>query len=117
MPSLFLESKQRTYRQIRAASQGASISLFHGCGEYVATFACATAIAAALGGGAVMEENVPHYRIPLEEIQSALTKLSAKHSVALLDVTCGDDGSRFVLVWKVPAVLVQPKPELNLDEY
>ena len=114
--SLFLESKQNTYRQIRAASQGASISLFHGCGEYVATFACATAIASALGGGAIMEEGVPHYRIPLEDIQPALMKLSTKHSVALLDITCGDEGGRFVLLWKIP-VAVPPKADVNLDEY
>lgn len=117
MSSLFLESKQATYRSLRSVSQGASLSLLHGGDEYVSTFACATAIAAILGDRRLsVADGVPRFTIPLEEMPSALTKLSAKHSVALLDVTCGDEGSRFVLVWKVPA-LVQPKQEINLDEY
>lgn len=111
MSSLFLQTKHATYRAIRAASQGASISLVNGAGEYVAHGNCAISIATALGGkGTHLAEGWTEYRIPIEEMLSALMKLSQKHSVALLDVVCGEEGSRFVCVWKIPVCAVTRDP-------
>lgn len=103
MSSLFLDAKQHTYRQLRAASQGASISLFHAAGEYVAMSNCAISVATVLGGkGTHLAEGWTEYRIPTDDMLSALMKLSQKHSIALLDVVCGEEGSRFVCIWKIP---------------
>lgn len=120
--SLFLDTKKSSYRAIRAASQGASVSLFHGCGEYVAMDQCALSVARVLGGRGMWNDGFPEYKIPVEEMSSALLKLSAKHSIALVEAVCGGDGIRFVLLWKIPVTeqksSVDPQPpSLNLDDY
>lgn len=125
MSSLFLDTKLSTYRAVRAASQGASISLFHAAGEYVAMSHCAMSVASVLGGkGTHIADGWTEYRIPTAEMLSALMKLSQKHSIALLNVVCGDEGSRFVLVWKIPACaatepekISEPQPKDDLDGY
>lgn len=117
--SLFLQTKQSSHRAIRSASQGASVSLFHGCGEYVATFACAVSVASALGTQAANEDGVPTYRIPIVEMATACAKLAERYSVALIECVCGDEGaSRFILLWKIPCTPVAEKiTDSNLDEY
>lgn len=120
MSSLFLDTKMATYRLLRAASQGASVSLLHKAGEYVATFGCATSIASALGTTATDEQGVPTYHVPLEDVASVCAKLATKLSVALLDVGMVRYDVQFVLVWKIPCVAPVSflKPlEINLDEY
>lgn len=123
MSSLFLGSKRASHRQIRAVSQGASVSLVHRAGDYVATFTCATAIAAVLGDRALtIEEQVPTYTIPVEELQAACVKLAQKLSVALVDVGMVNHEVQFVLLWKIDCIGKtltdsNPKPSVNLDEY
>lgn len=112
--SLFHDAKAASYRALRAASQGASVSLLHKTGEYLATGPCAISIAATLGTHAVCEEGIPTFRVPIEEMATVCAKLAAKHSVALLDVEL----DRFVLVWKIPCVPAQEEPaSQNLDDY
>jgi len=120
MPSIFLSTKLDSYRAMRGASQGASITLLAGANEYIAHFACATAIAAVLGNRELEElcdglyESCPRYRIPTEDMASALQKLSVRHSIALLDAT----SDRFVLVWKILSAKPEMQPaSTNLDEY
>jgi hypothetical protein len=118
--SLFLESKARSYCAIRAASQGASVSLLHGCGEYVAMLSCAMSIAAALGQSAQDSDGVPIFRIPLDQMVPVCLKLAERMSVALLDVVC-EESLRFVMVWKIPCVPLPSEDwkqsDVNLDEY
>jgi hypothetical protein len=105
---MILEIKKASHRAHRNASQGAGITLVCGCGEYVATFDCATRCTEILGNrglhelGDGLDEIIPCYKIPLSEIASALAKLSARYSVALIDVDCARHGTKFELVWKIP---------------
>jgi len=115
MSSLFHSTKLSSYRAIRGASQGASVSLLHGCGEYVATFACAVSIASALGTQATDEAGVPTYRVPLEDVATVCAKLAQRFSVALIEVVCDGTGSRFILLWKIPAVPVADLNPVSLD--
>lgn len=102
MPSLFLAAKQATYRAQRTASQGASITLVYGCGQFTASFDCVARITPILGTRGLGPEQIPNYAIPFEDAQSAITKLAEKHSVALVDSVCDADSGRFVLIWKIP---------------
>jgi hypothetical protein len=122
MSSLFFDTKKESYRAIRAASQGASISLSRGCDEYVATFNCATSIASVLGDRELhLEETVPTFRIPIEDLSAACLKLATRFSVALVETVCGPESIRFVLLWKIPVISVPQTDESpssqNLDEY
>lgn len=125
--SLFLESKQQSYRSQRAASQGAGITLVCGAGEYTALFDCARSVALVLGDrelkdlGDGINEVIPSFKIPTEELNLALEKICLRFSVALVDFVCEKDTSRFVLLWKivpsrVQAATVQPV-STNLDDY
>lgn len=119
---------------MKAASQGAGITLLCGCGEFTATFESATRCAEVLGNRELRDagdgfiEIIPIYKIPLEEIHLALGKLSARFSVALIDLVCDKNTSRFVLVWKIipsghngsntpQGPKEETKPGINWDEY
>lgn len=117
--SLFSQAKESSYRAIRAASQGASVTLVRGCDEYVATFACAVSIASVLGDRALnLGDGIPAYRIPITEMSLACAKLATKFSIALVECVCGDEGMRFVLLWKIAAVPSTEQPaSLNPDDY
>jgi hypothetical protein len=121
MSSLFFDTKKESYRAIRAASHGASISLSRGCDEYVATFNCATSVASVLGDRALsLGDGLAEYRIPVEELHRACLKLAQKFSIALIDVGMVDYEVRFVLLWKIDCMKApvdsNPAP-VNLDEY
>lgn len=94
------------YRAQRSVSKGASITLLASSGCYTAMFDCARKAAEVLGDRDMQElgdgimESIPLLRIPLETAHDAILKLTAKFSVALVDVVCDDTSSRFVLVWK-----------------
>jgi len=114
MPS-FEEVKRAGHGRQRQASGGAAVTLVCGCGEYVALFECATRISKALGSRALEDlgdgllESIPRYRIPFEEMASALAKLTEEgFSVALVDQV--PEG--FVLIWRINPVV---KP-LTLDD-
>lgn len=121
---------RRTYAAQRGVSQGASITLVSVSGGYAARFECATRATKLLGdrnvqGGVML--------IPTEDMQKALTKLAESFSVALVDTTIDETGSRFVLVWLIrptqlvladlpegfhPAFVVDANQgSLDLDEY
>jgi len=125
--SPFLESKKETYRAHRLASQGADITLVVGISHYLAQFDCAAKIAAVLGKDGLeslvegLDYTIPCYRIPMDKMISACQKLSAHHSIALVDYfTDLMLGGRFVAVWcieKTGAALAQVEASTNLDEY
>lgn len=100
--SLYRESKLASYRQIRSASHGAGISLLNKAGEYEASFDCALAVFRILGNrNLLIIDEVPTYKIPTAEMQSALAKLAQRYSVALVDVVAERDELKFVCVWRV----------------
>lgn len=116
----------------RQASQGAGITLVSGCGEYQASFECASRIASILGTRRLQEtadgiyESAPVYKIPVEEMFSVCGELSKKFSIALIDLVLDKNSTRFVLVWKInskssePDVVEPPepvKPTFSLDEF
>jgi len=98
--SLVTEESRRVYLAQRGVSQGASITLTAGSAGYSARHECALKCAEILG--------TRHFRdkpaklmIPTEDLHRAITKLAESHSVALVDTVTDDNGTRFVLVWKV----------------
>lgn len=113
--NLFLQAKRASYRAIRAASHGASISLLYGLGGYKARFECAEKAEVVLGNrnSETVDEVLSHY-IPLPDMQKALEKLSQRHSIALVDVHEG----MFVLVWRVEAAVKGAElVSMNPDDY
>jgi hypothetical protein len=125
--ALFKETKKETYAKQRLVSQGAGITLVSGCGEYTATFECATRIASVLGGRDLQElgdgvlERIPFYRIPIESFQTAAQKLSKRFSIALVDLSCASKTTQFILVWKIASSAIEPvtdkKAVLSLDDF
>lgn len=98
--SLLTETLRRTYVAQRGVSQGASVTLTAGSGGYSARFECAQRCASVLGTRNFYD-NPPFFEIPTEDLHKSITKLSETFSVALLDTVTDDQGTRFVLVWKV----------------
>jgi len=115
--SLFHDAKKSAYRAIRGASHGAAVSLLRQAGEYVATFACATAIASALGTQAVAEEGIPTYRIAVEEMHAVCAKLAQRLSIALVDVGMVNFEVGFVLLWRIECVPPAVPKTFDLSEY
>lgn len=124
--STFYDTKRASHQQQRAVSQGAGITLVVGAGVYSASFECAEHIARVLGSRELKDagdgifESIPVYKIPTEEMFSALQKLALKYSIALVELVCERNGSRFVLVWKIaPTLSLQTPPPAsqNLDDY
>lgn len=126
--SALLDTKKESHRAQQSAGAGAGITLVCGCGEYVASFDCASRCAELLGKRELRDmgdgifESIPVYKIPLEEINGALLKLSARYSVALVDLACEKGSSRFVLVWKIlpsasAASAIPAKPSMDINDY
>lgn len=108
----YLETRKSSYAAQRSASQGAGITLVSHAGEYVASFDCAKHCAEVLGTrnvGVLKEGEVQVYRILLAEMHSSLLKLSARFSVALVELVAEAKDTRFVLVWKIPANRILPE--------
>jgi hypothetical protein len=127
--SLIPQETRRSYAAQRGVSQGASITLTSVSGGYQALLDCARKCALVLGTRHLDGERL---LIPTEELHRSITKLAETFSVALVDTTTDETGTRFVLVWKIQprangvvvpadeAATVQPDPNqgsLDLDEY
>lgn len=119
--SLFSATKEAAYRAQRAASQGSSITLLASSGGYVATYACATKIAAIIGNRTLTDlgdgifEVIPELFIPHEEMLQVCRKLSARYSIALVEAVCGESSSKFVCVWLIPVQLQQQAASSDND--
>ena len=98
--SLLTEESRRVYLAQRGVSQGASITLTAGSAGYSARHECALKCAEILGTRH-FRDNPAKLTIPTEDLHRAITKLAESHSVALVDTVTDDNGTRFVLVWKV----------------
>lgn len=111
--SALLDIKKQSYALQRSASQGAGLTLVSSCGCFVATFDCAKKASQVLGNrnlrdaGDGITESIPTYSIPTEDLYASVVKLSARFSVALVEVVADEKGSRFVLLWKIPAAPVK----------
>lgn len=123
----FTSFKRIAYNQQRSASQGAAITLVSTAGEYRAIFECAKHCAEALGdrelkdlGDGILEV-IPAYHIPVEDLFSALTKLTQRFSVALVEYAHTRNGAQFVCLWRINSAIAQapiPQPaSKNLDDY
>jgi hypothetical protein len=105
--SNFLAVKRQTYVAQRHASLGAAVTLVSGCGEYTASFECAQKVAAVLGDRALENaDSVPLYHIAVEDLNSALLKLQKAYSVALVDLSCAENGTKFVPLWRIESSAV-----------
>lgn len=129
MPLLHDEMR-RSYAAQRGVSQGAGVTLVATSGGYEARFDCATRAARILGDRSLRDyEGIPLLLIPTDDAHRGITKLSEAFSVALVDTMTDENGTRFVLVWKIhprtpeeagasEEVLTDPNQgNLNLDEY
>jgi len=121
MPSLS-DLKRQGYCQQRAASHGAAVTLLAGFGYYTALFECATRCGEVLGDRELIDlgdgilDIIPAYKIPLEDLFSALQKLSTRFSVALVEYTQTKSGGQFVCLWRINRV-PPPANSKNLDDY
>lgn len=129
--SLLHNEMRSAYRAQRGVSQGAGITLVSRSGGFSAFFECATRCSQLLGNRQLENrgsdsESIPVFTIPTQDLHRAITKLSETISVALVDLATDETGSRFVLIWKIPAKLPNAEGEItddpnqgkfNLDEY
>lgn len=116
--SQLLTQARRNYAVQRNVSQGSGITLLATSGGYAARFECAKRCAEILGERNYSDHGHPVFFIPTEQLFRLLTKLSETQSIALLDTVTNDNGTSFVLVWKIPArAPVKAPVEVNLDEY
>lgn len=101
--SLLTQEMRRTYAAQRGVSQGASITLAAVSGGFQARFECARRCAEVLGTRNIFEgcQNEITFLIPMEDAHKSITKLAETFSVALVDTVTDEQGSRFVLVWKI----------------
>lgn len=98
--SLLTEESRRVYLAQRGVSQGASITLTAGSAGYSARHECALKCAEILGTR-YFRDKPAKLTIPTEELHRSITKLAETHSVALVDTVTDDNGTRFVLVWRI----------------
>lgn len=95
---LLAQEMRRTYAAQRGVSQGAHITLSAVSGGFQARFECAERAVGILG-----DRNLENglLTIPLQDAHSSIMKLAESFSVALVDTVTDEQGSRFVLVWKI----------------
>ncbi len=122
----FTDFKRSAHIKQRAASNGAAITLVADSESFHASFECATRIAQVLGtrdlkdlGDGLLDE-IPSYKIPLEDLESALQRLSQRFTIALVDYISSKYEGKYVLLWKIipaaaPGVTVKQIP--SLDEF
>lgn len=100
--SLLTQEMRRTYAAQRGVSQGAHITLAASHSGYGARFECARRCVEVLGDRNLSDYGAgPVFHIPTEDLHSSITKLAETFSVALVDSVIDEQGSRFVLVWKI----------------
>jgi hypothetical protein len=110
--NLLTQEMRRTYAAQRGVSQGASITLAAVSGGFQARFECARRCAEVLGNRGWQDEGKTLFLIPLLDLHSAITKLAETFSVALVDTVTDEQGSRFVLVWKIT-----PRGQIAVEEF
>jgi hypothetical protein len=112
---LLTQEMRRTYAAQRGVSQGASVTLAAVSGGFAARFECARRCSAILGTRN-MENDV--LLIPMEDIHKSILKLTETLSVALVDTVTDENGTRFVLVWRITPTRKEVEvPTDELDEY
>lgn len=115
---------RKTHAAVRGVSQGAAVTLFTGACGFQATMDCAKRCADVLGDKHLSDygmkgECLPVFTIPTEEVQKSLAKLSETLSIALVDTVTDENGTRFVLLWRIGSTtkaVAAPAAE-DLDEY
>lgn len=131
--SLLHDTMRRTYAAQRGVSQGAHITLTATAGGYTARFECANRAAGVLGSRNLFgDPKCPVLLIPTEDLHRSITKLAETFSIALVDTVTDDQGTRFVLVWRIAptkrgtiaeedmehiVTKMNQGNEVNLDEY
>lgn len=121
----FSDLKRKGYQQQRNCSQGAAITLVSTAGEFRALFECATRCAEVLGSRELKDlgdgiiEVIPQYTILSEDMFSALGKLTARFSVALVEYTHTRNGGQFVCLWRInpPASSTPPPASKDINDY
>lgn len=112
--SAAVHETRRNYAAQRGVSQGAAITLVAISNGFQARFNCATRCAEILGHRNFDDYgSLPLFFIPMSDVYRSLIKLSETLSIALVDTVTDDQGTRFALVWKIPA----RAKEINLDDY
>jgi len=118
------ELKRKGYNIQRTASLGAAITLVSRCNDYAALFECATKCAQVLGDRALEDvgdgilEVIPYYRIPAEDLCTALQKLSTRFSISLVEFVFTRQGGKFITLWRIDRQTTTPHlPSTNLDDY
>lgn len=106
--SLLHDEMRSAYRAQRGVSQGAGITLVSRSCGFSAFFESATRCSQLLGNRQLENrgtdaEKLLVFTIPTEDLHRSITKLSEMFSVALVDLATDENGSRFVLIWKIPA--------------
>lgn len=108
-PPLLTKVNRDRWNATRRASQGSSLTLVYGCGVFSALFECAEHVASVVGKRELQDrgdgfiEFIPYIEIPFENMQSVLTQLSKKFSIAIVDIACDSNSTRFCLLWKIDA--------------
>lgn len=121
----FSSIKRKEYNIQRGASNGAAITLIALPGEYRAQFECATKCAEVLGDRALIDvgdgilDIIPTYRIPLEDLYAAITRLHQRFSVALVEYTLTSRGGQFVCLWRVNSTAqdLPETPSQDVNDY
>lgn len=99
--SLLTQEMRRTYAAQRGVSRGAHITLAAVSGGFCARYECAEKCAEVLDNRQFSTAGFPTFFIPMEVAHKSITKLAETFSVALVDTVTDEQGSRFVLVWKI----------------
>lgn len=128
----FSDLKRKGYNASRTASNGATITLINSNGEFRAEFECATYCAEVLGNrgltdlGDGIDDVIPCFRIPTEELYPAIEKLTKRFSVALVEFVMTRNGGQFVCLCRLNRVTLPAFPipaetthlvSTNLDDY
>jgi hypothetical protein len=98
---LLQQEMRRTYAAQRGVSQGASVTLAAVSGGFAARFECARRCEQVLGNRGWTDDTQTVFLIPMLDVHSAIAKLSDTLSVALVDTVTDENGTRFVLVWRI----------------
>lgn len=124
-----LTIKTQKHNLTRAVSRGAEITLTASCGGWQALFGCATLCRAVLqdiiGSFTESTTGLFTYDIPTQHMHKACEKLSAHHSVALVDQvpTDGTLKTTWALVWQIEKAdkrdlkVVPVKKILTMDDF
>jgi hypothetical protein len=112
------QEMRRTYAAQRGVSQGASVTLAAVSGGFAARFECARRCEQVLGNRGWQDDSRTIFLIPTQDLHSAISALSETLSVALVDTVTDENGTRFVLVWRITPTRKEVMAVTDeLDEY